>query len=426
MSLRDAGVMLIDCVHATPPAKARGYPYVAIPQMKNGRIDFESARRISQSDFTEWTKKARPQLHDVVLSRRTNPGVTATFDDQVEFALGQNLVLLRADGTHVLPEFLRWLVTGPFWWEQIEKFNNVGAIFDSLRCADVPRFELPIPPKPTQHAIASVLKALDDKIVINRSMCTTLEATVQSIYKDWFIDFGPVRAKSLGGNSYLTGSVWSLFANSFDESGLPLGWATSSIGQEVEVFGGSTPSTKEVKYWGGDIAWATPKDLSSLSTPVLLSTERQITELGLSQISSGLLPTGTVLLSSRAPIGYLAITDVPVAVNQGFIAMVCKGRLSNVFVWQWVQASLEQVHRRANGSTFQEISKANFRPITVTVGTPEIHVAFDALVKPMFERISANEREIRALATTRDFLLPRLMSGEITVKDAEKSVGELT
>jgi type I restriction enzyme, S subunit len=168
LSLRDAGVVLIDCVHNTPPAVEAGYPYIAIPQMKNGRVDFSDARRISREDFIEWTKKARPQVHDVVLSRRTNPGVTATFGAACEFALGQNLVLLRADGRFVRPEFLRWLTVSPAWWSQIEKFNNVGAVFDSLRCADVPRFELPIPPLRDQHAIATILGALDDEIDLSR------------------------------------------------------------------------------------------------------------------------------------------------------------------------------------------------------------------------------------------------------------------
>ena len=122
MTLRDAGVVLIDCVHKTPTGIATGYPYIAIPQMKKGRIDFNGARRISYADFIEWTKKARPKRHDVVLSRRTNPGVTATFGEQCEFALGQNLVLLRADGRIVYPAFLRWLAVGPAWWSQIEKY----------------------------------------------------------------------------------------------------------------------------------------------------------------------------------------------------------------------------------------------------------------------------------------------------------------
>ncbi len=202
MSLEDAGVTLIDCIHKTPKAVASGYPYVAIPQLKNGRIDFTDARRISHLDFLEWTKKVRPQRHDVVLSRRTNPGVTATFGNDCDFALGQNLVLLRADGRYVRPEFLRWLVLGPAWWGQIEKFNNVGAIFDSLKCADVPRFELPIPPKTEQIKIAMLLGALDDKIDLNRRMNETLEAMARAIFKDWFVDFGPTRAKMEGGAPY--------------------------------------------------------------------------------------------------------------------------------------------------------------------------------------------------------------------------------
>ena len=163
-----------------------------------------------------------------------------------------------------------------------------------------------------------------------------------------------------------------------------------------------------------------------MSTPVLLSTERQITDAGLTQIGSGLLPVGTVLLSSRAPIGYMAIAQIPIAVNQGFIAMICKRRLSNVFAWLWTQANMETVHQNANGSTFQEISKANFRPIEVIVATPVILRAFDEVVVPLFERIVANEKEGRTLAATRDFLLPKLMSGEVRVNDAEKRVGEAT
>ncbi len=151
---------------------------------------------------------------------------------------------------------------------------------------------------------------------------------------------------------------------------------------------------------------------------MLLSTERQITEAGLAQIGSGLLPVGTVLLSSRAPIGYMAIAQMPLAVNQGFIAMICKKLLSDVFVWLWTQANMETVHQNANGSTFQEISKANFRPIEVTIATPEILRAFDETARPLFDRIVANEKENRTLVATRDFLLPRLMSGEVRVGDA--------
>lgn len=135
ISLREANVSLIDCEHRTPAKAASGVPYIAIPQIKNGRIDITDARRISQEHFMEWTRKAAPQPYDVVLSRRCNPGETAFVPPGLDFALGQNLVLLRADGTKIYPPFLRWLVRGTDWWEQIGKFINVGAVFDSLKCA---------------------------------------------------------------------------------------------------------------------------------------------------------------------------------------------------------------------------------------------------------------------------------------------------
>ncbi|MGN7292365.1 restriction endonuclease subunit S [Rhizobium sp. SAFR-030] len=311
---------------------------------------------------------------------------------------------------------MRWLYYSIIY-HKLGEIDDGSPIPSTTRAAVYVR-DLSVPELAEQEAIASVLGALDDKIELNRRMNETLEAMARAIFKDWFVDFGPTRAKIEGRARYLAQDIWSLFPDLLDDEGKPEGWTTSTIGQEVEVVGGSTPSTKEAAFWGGDISWATPKDLSSLSTPVLLSTERQITEAGLAQIGSGLLPVGTVLLSSRAPIGYMAIAQMPVAVNQGFIAMICKKRLSNVFVWLWTQANMETVHQNANGSTFQEISKANFRPIEVTIATPEILRAFDETARPLFDRIVANDRENRTLATTRDFLLPKLMSGEVRVGDA--------
>lgn len=426
LTLEEAGVQLIDCVHKTPAALASGLPYVAIPQLRRGEIDLSDARRISAADFEEWTKRANPQPFDVVLSRRCNPGETAYVRPGMKFALGQNLVLLRADGKRVRPAFLRWMVRSPYWWAEINKFLNVGAVFDSLRCADVPKFSLPLPPLSQQDTAASLLGALDDKIDLNRRMNETLEAMAKELFKDWFVDFGPTRAKTDGRTPYLAREIWTIFPDRLDTENKPEGWTPSTIGEEVTVVGGTTPSTKEPAYWDGDFAWATPKDLSSLRAPVLLKTERQITRAGLSQIGSGLLPVGSVLLSSRAPIGYLVISLVPTAINQGFIGMICDRRLSNIFVWLWTHANMDTIHQKANGSTFQEISKTNFRPIPCLIASPNILKAFDAILNPIFDRIGANAHEAVALTTTRDFLLPKLMSGEIRIRDAEKLVEKVT
>lgn len=274
-----------------------------------------------------------------------------------------------------------------------------------------------------QQKIAALLGALDDKIELNCQTNETLEAMARAIFKDWFVDFGPTRAKAEGSEPYLASELWDLFPDAFDDEDKPIGWSTSEIGKEVQAVGGATPSTKEPAYWGGgEHHWATPKDLSKLSAPVLLDTDRKITQAGVSKISSGLLPTGTVLLSSRAPIGYLAIAEVPTAVNQGFIAMVCNNRISNVFVLFWCYENLEYIKGISGGSTFAEISKRAFRPIPITVPSAQVLEAFDSIVQPLYRQIVANTKENSTLAETRDLLLPKLMSGEIRLRDAEKAV----
>jgi type I restriction enzyme S subunit len=200
-----------------------------------------------------------------------------------------------------------------------------------------------------------------------------------------------------------------------------------ALGDLADVVGGSTPKTERAEYWaGGTHHWVTPKDLSGRSMPVLLDTERKITDAGLAQISSGLLPEGTVLLSSRAPIGYLAIAEVPVAVNQGFIAMKARPGTSNLFLLRWANAAHDEIVSHANGSTFLEISKSSFRPIRIVEPSAPVMDAFDRVSRPMYLKLVEHERESRTLAALRDALLPKLISGELPVKDAEKFIGKNT
>jgi len=302
--------------------------------------------------------------------------------------------------------------------------NLSGTVIKSLR--------LPFPKIQEQRAIAHILGTLDDKIELNRKQNETLEAMARALFKAWFVDFEPVRAKMEGrwqrGLSLpgLPAHLYDLFPDRLVESELgeiPEGWRYSTIGEEVTVCGGSTPSTKEPAFWeGGQHCWATPKDLSSLWFPVLLDTERKITDAGLARISSGLLPVGTVLLSSRAPIGYLAITEVPTAINQGFIAMKCDGVLPNVFVLLWCRENMDAIVGNANGSTFLEISKSNFRPLHVVVPSNKVLTNFTKLAAPLYRQLAENEHESLTLAKLRDILLPKLISGELRVKDAAKIV----
>lgn len=296
----------------------------------------------------------------------------------------------------------------------------------------VSRYKLELPPLVEQRAIAHILGTLDDKIELNRRMNETLEAMARAIFQSWFVDFDPVRAKANGESPDsicqrlgLTPNLLALFPDSFEDSELgeiPAGWVIESIGTLANVTGGSTPNTKESKYWDDGVhCWATPKDLSRLSSPVLLETERKVSAEGLAQIGSGLLKPGAVLLSSRAPIGYRAINEVPVAVNQGFIAMAPNSGVSNYFLLYWAEWAHDEIVSRANGSTFLEISKANFRPIPVVRPIDVLFEKFDQYVGPIYKRIVSNEQETQLLVAQRDSLLPKLLSGEVPVVAEEEA-----
>lgn len=295
-------------------------------------------------------------------------------------------------------------------------------------------YEIPDFSSLERSGLGSVLSSMDNLIANYRRVNQSLESMVRTLFKAWFVDFQPVRAKIEGrwqrGQSLpgLPAHLYDLFPDRLVESELgeiPEGWRHSTIGEEVTVCGGSTPSTKEPEFWeGGQHCWATPKDLSALRFPVLLGTDRKVTDAGLAKISSGLLPVGTVLLSSRAPIGYLAIAEVPTAINQGFIAMKCDGTLPNVYVLPWCRESMDAIVGNANGSTFQEISKSNFRPLRVVVPSKPVLETFTRSAGSLYRQLAENERESCSLAKLRDTLLPKLISGEVRVQNVERILGE--
>jgi len=275
-----------------------------------------------------------------------------------------------------------------------------------------------------QRAIAGVLGALDDKIEQNQRTAWALERLARAIFRAWFVDFEPVKAKAAGATAFpsMPQPIFDALPTHFIDSAIgpvPEGWEVKAIGYVVTTKGGGTPSTKNPEYWdGGEHCWATPKDMSHLSHPVLLDTERRITDAGVNAISSGILPAGTVLMSSRAPVGYLAIAGVPTAINQGFIAMVCDGPLPPTYVLNWAFTSMDTIKAHASGTTFPEISKKNFSPLPVVVPTPDILAAYQQAADPLFELLTACVKECDQLAQMRDYLLSKLLSGDVRVEVA--------
>lgn len=391
-------------------------PIEGLDQLDRNRVRVPSNQFLKRNDILLVRSNGNPALvgRSMIFS---GP------DDAITFS-GFS-IRARVDSSKAAPAFIHYWLRSDFARSRFAREGN-GTGIQNLSQGFLADLDILLPPLGEQRAIAATLGALDDKIEANRKMNATLEAMARALFRDWFVDFGPTRAKMEGHAPYLSPDLWSLFPDRLDDNDKPDGWEASTIGDEVRVVGGSTPSTKETDLWDGGINWATPKDLSALATPVLLETSRTISAAGLAKISSGQLPVGSLLLSSRAPIGYLAIAQVPVAINQGFIGMICDKRISNVFAWLWTQENMEAILAKANGSTFQEISKGNFRPLPMVVPSEPVLRAFAAVAQPFYDRIAKNECQSRTLTQTRDLLLPRLMSGELRVAEVESRIGAVS
>jgi type I restriction enzyme S subunit len=421
LALRDAGIELIDCDHRTPPAAETGYPYVAIPQLRGGRLDISNARRITPENFLAWTRKAKPVAHDVVLSRRCNPGETAYVPSGLDFALGQNLVLLRADGTAVYPPFLRWLVRSPEWWQEIGKFLNVGAVFDSLKCADIPSFTLRIPPLSEQRAIAHILGSLDDKIELNRRMSETLEAMARALFKSWFVDFDPVRAKAEGRDPGLPKPLADLFPHSFEDSELgeiPKGWGVGTVADVATL----NPESWSKETRPPDINYV---DLSNTKWGRIETVTAYAASDAPSRAQRVLRPGDTIVGTVRPGNGsYAFIATDGLTGSTGFAVLRPRTSQYESFVYLASTAAdnIDVLQHLADGGAYPAVRPDIVGDTSIVRPDDKVLGRFSLAVRPLLARMADNVQESRALAALREALLPKLISGELRVENMHRDV----
>ena len=427
----------------------QGVGIVRVSDFEGNSINLDNIYYIS-NEIADKNKKVRLKPYDVVI---TTVGATAGNFIRVPieadgYLLNQNTVRLRTKENNKWDQIYLFYALKYKNFQEFLLLGAQGSAQPSIVLDQILDAEIAYPDN--RREIAKKLFSIDQKIQLNTQINQTLEQIAQVLFKSWFVDFDPVRAKAkalsdglsleqaeLAAMQAISGkqpeeltalsqtqperyAELTEIAKAFpcemvkvDGVEVPRGWELSTIGEEVETVGGATPSTKEESFWNnGKISWTTPKDLSSATSPVLINTERKITELGLKKISSGLLPIGTVLLSSRAPVGYLSLAQIPVAINQGYIAIKCNKSLNNYYMLQWCKENLEEIKGRASGTTFLEISKTTFRQIPIIVPDGNILSLFEKQCSSIYQSITVNTKENINLEKTRDLLLPRLLNGE--------------
>lgn len=413
--------LVVDCPHSTPKWTDEGIIVLRNQNIKNGLLDLTSPSFTNEDDYQKRIKRAVPRAGDIVFTREAPMGEVCMVPEGLKCCLGQRQVLLRPK-FDVNGQYLFWALQSPYVQQQIAWNEGTGSTVSNVR---IPVLKaLHIPRISNEDMIAKSLTDIASKLSLNTQTNQTLEQMAQAIFKSWFVDFEPVKAKMNGEQPEgMDAATALLFPEKLvSETGVPEGWKLSEIGDEVTVVGGGTPSKKNDDFWiDGHIHWTSPKDLSGVKDKVLLDTASKVTEAGLKKVSSGLLPVDTVLLSSRAPVGYLALAKVPMAINQGYIAMKCEKQLPPEFVLQWCVHRMDEIKQRASGSTFAEISKKSFKPISVVVPSGEVLSAYRKVVKPLYDAITSNARQNEQLSTLRDTLLPKLLSGEVELTVDEVS-----
>jgi type I restriction enzyme S subunit len=337
-----------------------------------------------------------------------------------------SIIRARPDSTRADSLFLYYMFSSPQGRYLLGTILRQVAV-SGITGSDLIKLIVPRPPRKQQQAIACILGALDDKIELNRRMNRTLEATARAIFKSWFVDFEPVRAKTDGRvTSGLAPRIADLFPDSFEDSELgkiPKGWEIGSILKIADLLSGGTPKTSVEEYWNGDILWASAKDVSQCGEAFLIRTERKISELGLTNSSTKIIPAfSSVVVARGATTGRMAMFGSDIAMNQTCYALTSRDGMP-FFLHCHFRYFVNALVFSAHGSVFDTITTRTFQTTDTIIPAEKVRKSFDMLVKPLFLKILGNQNESIQLSDLRDTLLPKLISGDLRVPDAERIVG---
>lgn len=400
-------IRLGDCAHVqTGPFGSQlhqkdyvsiGTPIITVEHLGENRILKQNLPLVSDTD-KERLKKYTLEDGDIVFSRVGSVDRRALVrHEEIGWLFSGRCLRVRFDKKIADPSFMSYQFGLGSFKEYIRSIA-VGATMPSLNTKILSDVFITLPPLDIQKKIANILDSIDDKIALNREMNKTLEAMAQAIFKSWFVDFEPFRD------------------GEFVESELgmiPKGWEVKPLTECTKVIGGGTPKTSIPEYWNGDISWFSVVDAPSGSDVFVVETEKSITQEGLNNSSTKLLDAGTTIVTARGTVGKIALAGTAMTMNQSCYALAPIDD-TPYFTYYLVSSSIAELKQKTHGSVFDTITKETLSSIQVI--KPSIDVKkFESKVEPIMLRIKENLLEIKTLASLRDTLLPKLLSGEIEV-----------
>lgn len=367
-----------------------GTAFIRAADMRGGRLLFESAQKINEI-ARERVRKGIGAPCDVVLSHKGTVGKVAFAPAaSPPFVCSPQTTFWRSLNHEVIdPQYLYAFLRSEPFKAQLRARENESDMAAYVSLTEQRRLSVTVPPLAIQRAISDVLGVLDEKITVNER---------------------------------IAGRALELADAQFASSAQGLDFGPDTFGSTATVVGGGTPSTKTEEYWGGGIAWTTPTDVTALSAPYLFETGRTVTGEGLENCASRLYPAQSIFMTSRATIGAFALPQMPAAVNQGFIVVLPPTEELRWWLLHEMRSRVEEMISLANGSTFLELSRKNFKAMTIRLASERNSAEFARAVAPLHRRAAQATAESRTLAALRDTLLPQLMAGKLRVRDAEKIV----
>ncbi len=366
---------------------------------KEGLIFGENQFITKEKD--EALRKGKLKRGDIVYTTRGTVGNAGYYNSNVPYEnvrINSGMIILRANGEIVDARFLYQILKSEYYRPYFKQYCT-GSAQPQLPIKNFSQIYLNVPDIKTQHRIADILSAYDDLIENNQRQIKLLEEAAQRLYKEWFVDL------RFPGHE-----------NTKIVDGMPEGWRVASIADICDTVGGGTPSTKIQSYYEkGDILWVTPTDITRNFSLALLDTEKKITPEGLKNSSAKMLPAETILMTSRASVGFFGMCKYEVCTNQGFISCIPKRENLQMYLLFNLKSRVEEIRQKAGGSTYLEISKTVFRELKIILPKDEVLAEYQKNVHDIFDEIYCRTEMIKSLVDMRNRLLSKLMSGEVEV-----------
>jgi type I restriction enzyme S subunit len=398
---------LYDGPHATPKPSDSGPVFLGIGNITpDGQLDLSDVRHIAEEDYAAWTKRVVPEPGDIVFTYEATLNRYAIIPQGFRGCLGRRLALIRPDSAKVNPRFLFLYFFGQDWRNTISGNILSGATVDRIPLTKFPEFEVNLPPRPVQDKIADILSAYDDLFENNNRRIKILEQVAEMLYREWFVNFrfpGHEKVKMVESEIGL----------------IPRGWKVMTVAGFGTVVTGKTPSTERTDYFGGDIPFIKTPDMHG--NIFCLQVSESLSLLGAKSQKNKLLPKNSLIVNCIGALaGSVSITTRDCQTNQQINAVVLTDHSTREYLYLslvGLRDALRQIG--SNGATMINVNKTKFEGLQVKTPPEELMLQFHALTYPLFESIKNLHLKNINLKQTRDLLLPKLVSGEISVEQIE-------